>query len=566
MPEAFTPSRRAIEKILDKTGSLYSLPAVALEVIQLTNCPKVDTRALKETIERDPALTAKLLKVVNSSLFGLSGEVGSLNQALALLGVQPLKLLVLGFSLPDRMLADVAGDRLQAYWTGTLTRAVVARELAEQHFNGQDHKLSGDDAFIAAMLQDIGLLVLLGQLGETYGKFLGEAADDRQQSLQLERKSLGFDRTELSAGLVERWQLPSWLSTAIALPKKQNELAERKDHAATVAKALHLAELLTSLVVEHRLAVLPELLEAGDAYCGLTKQQLNTLVEPLEPRVAALAEAMMVDVSESSNNDQGDYQQVLVNAHAQLAIVAENAAENAAGTHNRSTDDDRLCEELLAETHELRLAMQQFLKNPPPAASEPTSPTTSKEPTSGGLLTRSEGAHGGLVSKDSNSTSDRSSDQKLPAIDPQRARVVEATRKVAEQARTQRSELSIAMICLLPQEDEADANTIERHWRAALAGAQSYLGDARAIRLTLDDHLLTILLPAVERRDAVAFATAVVQTLSAEASGTIARAGVATIAAVPNRFDASRLIEGAERCLSGAITSSATPVRSIEVY
>ncbi len=102
---------------------LYTLPTVAIEVVQLLNEPHVDPREIKACIERDPALTAKVLKVVNSSLFGLSGEVANVTQAIALLGLNPLKLLVLGFSLPDELFASLAADQLQLYWSETLNRA-----------------------------------------------------------------------------------------------------------------------------------------------------------------------------------------------------------------------------------------------------------------------------------------------------------------------------------------------------------------------------------------------------------------------------------------------------------
>ena len=91
----------AIDQIVDRAGALFTLPAVAVEVLRLTQSPRVDVLALKACIERDPALTVKILRVVNSSLFGLPREVSDLNQALALLGIKPLKLLALGFSLPE---------------------------------------------------------------------------------------------------------------------------------------------------------------------------------------------------------------------------------------------------------------------------------------------------------------------------------------------------------------------------------------------------------------------------------------------------------------------------------
>src|SRR5687768_15634427 len=92
-----TPS--TLDRIVDRCGRLYSLPVVAMRVLELTTSPTVNVKALKDCIENDPALTSKVLRVVNSSLFGLSREVTNLNQALALLGTTPLKLLVLGFSL-----------------------------------------------------------------------------------------------------------------------------------------------------------------------------------------------------------------------------------------------------------------------------------------------------------------------------------------------------------------------------------------------------------------------------------------------------------------------------------
>ncbi len=74
-----------LDQLAARLGHLYSLPGVAMQVLQLTRDPYVDTRALKECIENDPAISSRILRVVNSSLFGLSREVSDLNQALALL-------------------------------------------------------------------------------------------------------------------------------------------------------------------------------------------------------------------------------------------------------------------------------------------------------------------------------------------------------------------------------------------------------------------------------------------------------------------------------------------------
>ena len=143
---------------------------MAVQVLELTSNPQVDTWALKECIENDPALTTRILRVVNSSLFGLSREVSDLNQALALLGTKPLKLLVLSFSLPAGLFAGMSGAMAGRYWQRTLTKAVAARELAQLLW-----KAPGDEAFTAGLLQDLGMLVLIQDVGTPYVRLLEKA-------------------------------------------------------------------------------------------------------------------------------------------------------------------------------------------------------------------------------------------------------------------------------------------------------------------------------------------------------------------------------------------------------
>src|SRR4249919_1488443 len=149
-----------LEEIASRAVTLYSRPTIAIELMRLADQPGVEASALKNCVAQDPALACKVLRVVNSSLYGLNRPVADLNQAIGLLGIKPLKLLVLGFSLPDALFAEVAARELEWYWTNTLTRAVAARMLGEELWHQR-----GDEAFIAGLLSDIGILVLLRELG-----------------------------------------------------------------------------------------------------------------------------------------------------------------------------------------------------------------------------------------------------------------------------------------------------------------------------------------------------------------------------------------------------------------
>ncbi len=353
-----SPDATSIDLIVSRAGTLYSLPAVAVEVLQLTSRPNVDVRALKECIQRDPALTVKILRVVNSSLFGLSRAVGDLNEALALLGGKQLKLLVLGFSLPENLFLEVAAPQLQWYWNTTLVRAVAAREISEQLF-----RQPGDDAFLAGLLQDLGVLVLLRELGAPYVALVADAIAYGADPKPLERQALGFDHIQLTAGLLAHWHMPSLLIDAIAERREYKRLAKNREDHARVARVLHLAELVAQLVGQHRLTVLPDLLDAGREYCNLDKPRLHELVGSLEPKVRQLADVLAVDASRA-----GEYSRVLAEAHEKLSQVAESVV---AGTKDGGGDQDWSGEgdearELRAQESAaaLRAAIQKFMNRP----------------------------------------------------------------------------------------------------------------------------------------------------------------------------------------------------------
>jgi HD-like signal output (HDOD) protein len=259
-----------MERVLARSNRLYSLPAVAVDVLTLTSDPRIHTAELTACIQRDPALTAKILRVVNSSLYGLSAEVDNLAQAVTLLGIKPLKLLVLGFSLPTGLFAELAGEQLERYWATALVRAVAARAIAERFYHRD-----GDDAFIAALIEDIGMLAMLGALGEPYARFLKIVWDEEGDVRGVERDALGFDHSHLTSALLAQWKMPQWLVQAVAAAGDPSHLG-RREADDTLSQILFLAGLTAGLVGRHRLSVLPELIEEGTRLCGLDKPARST--------------------------------------------------------------------------------------------------------------------------------------------------------------------------------------------------------------------------------------------------------------------------------------------------
>lgn len=324
-------SAPTLEQLLSDSCELYSLPAVAVEVLELTADPRVDVARLTACLQRDPALVSKVLRVVNSSLFGLTRQVADLNQAVTLLGIKPLKLLVLGFSLPPALLADVDAELLAGYWRHTLTRAVAAHVVCERLNVG-----SPDEAFIAGLLADVGMLVLIQHMGPPYVRFVQRVRQAERELEEAERLTLGFGHSQLTVQLLASWSLPPLLTDATAAAMcPDDEFLEPLDAACqSLARTLRFAEGLAQLLADGRRDAMPGVLHSAAREQHVTAEQLDRLVDDVEQKVAQLAGVLRLDICTPL-----EYAKVLARAREHLVTVATEAAGEL--TYANFLDHDR---------------------------------------------------------------------------------------------------------------------------------------------------------------------------------------------------------------------------------
>lgn len=567
-----------IDLIVRRAGSLYTLPAVAVEVLRLTDSPKGDVRALRECLQQDPALTAKVLRVVNSSLFGLSHSIGDLNEAVGLLGLRQLKLLVLGFSLPEHLFLEIAADQLDWYWRSTLARAVAAREVSEQLF-----KRSGDEAFLAGMLQDIGILVMLREFGAPYAALVTEVIHHRAELAPIELTALGFDHVQLTAGLLAHWNMPDLLVRAVAEPRIAKRLAKSQEEHAPLTRVLHLAELLAQLVGQHRLSVLPDLLEAGRLYCDLTRSKLNEIVAALEPKVRQLADVLALDVSRSD-----EYAQVLMQAHEAMSRIAESvegpvapAAAPVVASAFELADRAKIAAPDIRKSHpntgtvslqEVQAAVARFLDQPTATAAEVASAAAAAE-----FASSSPPAAPSRLSEVRSVRESWTREEVIPTTAPNpwpfnQNNLAEFDVRLTlalGDCRASRQPLSVVSVAIQPPEPlpPDQARTLDRVLGAAVRGASA--GDYTA---TPADGRRVLVLSGRDRQEAIATARTLIDRVlqllgplnrAGQLTSCIAAAGVATVAEPPKNFRGERLLETAERCLTAALASGG--VKSLEV-
>ncbi len=209
-------------------GDLPALPSVVAEAMEITDDATSAIGQISQVIERDPGLSAKILKVSNSPFYGMKQYVGSLKLALVILGVRELRNILIGVTVFDALRANSHGSSVlrdfwpHSFWVGAMCKRVgAALSLG----------LQGED-FIAGLLHDVGKLVLLRGMGTTYDAVLRPVVDIRSdERCQAEIKALGFDHADAGGALAVQWNLPNNLVDAIWFhhPRSESALDSAKD-------------------------------------------------------------------------------------------------------------------------------------------------------------------------------------------------------------------------------------------------------------------------------------------------------------------------------------------------
>lgn len=204
---------RSVEKVVAHVGDLPAMPAVVSEVLDLTDDPAVSMARLSTLIQRDPALTAKILRVSNSPYYGMRQFVGTLKLALVILGVREVRNIVMGISVFDTLSNDhtrlLLADDL---WDHSLAVAGLAKKLGMT----MALALQGED-FIGGLLHDVGKMILCSSLGEKYAELYRITKPRPQEIFEYENDELGFNHADAAAALAMRWNLPMALRDALYL-------------------------------------------------------------------------------------------------------------------------------------------------------------------------------------------------------------------------------------------------------------------------------------------------------------------------------------------------------------
>lgn len=219
----------SLESVVREVRELPPLPSVVIELIESFGRPDIDITTLADKISQDQALAAKTLRLANSSFYGLSTQVKTVAQAITVLGFDSVRALVAAGGVIDHFQQN-GGVDTASFWRHSVATALCAKNLARAVRQNQDH------AFIAALLHNIGELVMATRYPEQYGQAVEKAYNEDIELVKAEYLLFGVDHVRIGLALAQAWKFPSMIQHTI-----EYHLIPRKEDVRGLAGLTHLA-------------------------------------------------------------------------------------------------------------------------------------------------------------------------------------------------------------------------------------------------------------------------------------------------------------------------------------
>ncbi|HOA74922.1 MAG TPA: HDOD domain-containing protein [Phycisphaerae bacterium] len=282
----------AVIEMLKRSAAIPSMPQVAARFLELIQDPDFDYREVVEVLSSDAGTAGEILRLANSSLFGVTRHVSSLSQAMTLLGIRRVRSLVLGRYIVDSL------DRkrptrldISYFWRRSLTCAALAGRFAAE----VEPQLR-EEAFISGLLADVGVVVLDEAMPTDYAPVAAQYRPDGECDLAHKEISLvGITHAQASALVLGHWQLPEVVCEAVNWHPLEVEGMEAPPLARVVGAADLLGKHLCD--TQPRVDRILEVCEQLDEKLRIGTDKLAAGIVEVEPHLLEFAQMLRIDVA-----------------------------------------------------------------------------------------------------------------------------------------------------------------------------------------------------------------------------------------------------------------------------
>ncbi len=200
------PEITNIKTRIESLSSLPTIPPVVTKILSLIDSEDTSLKKIGEFISQDQSVSARVLKIVNSPIYGFPGRISSVHQALMLIGLSAVKGMLLGISIFDMMQQSMVG-----LWEHSIGTAIASRVIATKV-----GIKNPEDVSIAGLIHDIGKVALSMCYPELYKEALQKASEKGLYILEAEAETFGITHAQAGRWLTEKWNFPKELIEAVS--------------------------------------------------------------------------------------------------------------------------------------------------------------------------------------------------------------------------------------------------------------------------------------------------------------------------------------------------------------
>ncbi|MBX3394276.1 MAG: HDOD domain-containing protein [Phycisphaerae bacterium] len=240
MPLTLEPNSNGfIESVLSESPDIGTMPEVTVKIIDIVENPQSRMKDLHKVISNDPALSTKILKVVNSALYGLPTSIGNIDRAIVLLGQSAVKNIAIATSMMNLFSAEDGAEGCSGkdVWRHSIGMA-VATKLIYEHLN----KPGADEGFLAGLIADIGFLIERQARPAEVAAAITQFKRDGGEFIAIERELIGADHQQFGWAVSKKWRFPDSVCTAIGWHHSPASITASDP---TLALAVRAADVLT---------------------------------------------------------------------------------------------------------------------------------------------------------------------------------------------------------------------------------------------------------------------------------------------------------------------------------
>jgi putative nucleotidyltransferase with HDIG domain len=276
-----------VDEVLRGVVQVGTVQSVYERLSQVMNHPLSSSSDIGKVISEDPDLTGRLLRLVNSPIYGFPSRISTVSQAISIVGMNQLHDLAVGASF-IRLFASVPQDLVDmaSFWQHSVACAVAARILATHR-----RETNVERFFVAGLLHDIGRPIMYQKLPNESRQALERARSTGELLHRIEGEIFGFHHGQLGSALLDRWKLPTMLQEAVAWHHQPRLAARYPVEAAVVHVADHLANAFQlGSSGEH---LVPPLLPEGWAGLGLSETVIPGVLKQIDLQFADAVSAVL---------------------------------------------------------------------------------------------------------------------------------------------------------------------------------------------------------------------------------------------------------------------------------